>query len=114
MKTIFKFTAFLFALPLMAVDFLLAIGDALFLRFIPGEDFWGDERGSISLSVAAIASFDADVKHAYQDRGKLRDTVRIKNGVVGSTHRFPTLGAGLATKRVKQTDVVPMNLQHAN
>jgi len=69
---------------------------------------------SKSLNVAAIASFDADVKHAFQDKAKLRDTVRIKTGVVGSTHRFPKLGAGMATKRVKQTDVVPMNLQHTN
>jgi hypothetical protein len=69
---------------------------------------------SKSLNVAAIASFDADVKHAFQDKAKLRETVRIKTGVVGSTHRFPKLGAGIATKRVKQTDVVPMNLQHSN
>lgn len=69
---------------------------------------------STSLSTAAIASFDADVKHAYQDMGKLRDCVRVKSGVVGSTHRFPKLGAGLATRRVKQTDVVPMNLSHSN
>lgn len=77
-------------------------------------DFWLCEEGSTSLSTAAIASFDADVKHAYQDMGKLRDTVRVKTGVVGSTHRFPKLGAGLATKRVPQTDVIPMNLQHTN
>ena len=69
---------------------------------------------STSLSVAAIASFDADVKHAYQDMGKLRDTVRVKSGVVGSTHRFPKLAAGVATRRVPQTDVVPMNLVHTN
>ena len=69
---------------------------------------------SKSLNVAAIASFDADVKHAFQDKAKLRDTVRVKTDVVGSTHRFPKLGAGMATKRVKQTDVVPMNLQHTN
>lgn len=69
---------------------------------------------SITLSTAAIASFDADVKHAYQDMGKLRDTVRVKTGVVGSTHRFPKLGKGLATKRVPQTDVIPMNLAHTN
>lgn len=69
---------------------------------------------STSLSTAAIASFDQDVKHAYQDMGKLRDTVRVKTGVVGSTHRFPKLGAGLATRRVPQTDVIPMNLQHTN
>jgi len=69
---------------------------------------------SKTLSVAAIASFDADVKHAFQDKAKLRDTVRVKSGVVGSTHRFNLLSAGMATKRVKQTDVVPMNLQHTN
>lgn len=69
---------------------------------------------SLSLSVAAIASFDGEVKHAYQDIGKLRDTVRLKQGVVGATHRFNKLGAGLATKRIKQTDVIPMNLEHTN
>lgn len=69
---------------------------------------------SKTLNVAAIASFDADVKHAYQDKAKLRETVRVKTGVVGSTHRFPKLGAGIASRRVKQTDVVPMNLQHTN
>ena len=69
---------------------------------------------SKTLSVAAIASFDAEVKHAYQDRPKLRETVRVRTGIVGSTHRFPKLGAGLATKRSPQTDVIPMNLVHSN
>lgn len=69
---------------------------------------------STSLSAAAIASFDAMIKHAYQERGKLRPTVRLKSNVVGSTHRFPKLGSGLATPRVPQTDVVPMNLSHTN
>lgn len=69
---------------------------------------------STSLSAAAIASFDAMVKHAYQERGKLRGCVRVKTGVVGSTHRFPKLGAGLATRRIPQTDVTPMNLAHTN
>lgn len=70
---------------------------------------------STSLSAAAIASFDADVKHAYQDKkAKLRDTVRVKTGVVGSTHRFPKLGSGIATRRIPQTDVIPMNLAHTN
>lgn len=76
--------------------------------------FLADEDGSTSLSSAAIASFDAMVKHAYQERGKLRGTVRVKTGVVGSTHRFPKLGAGVASQRVPQTDVTPMNLAHTN
>lgn len=69
---------------------------------------------SKTLDVAAIAEFDAVVKHEYQGMGKLRPTVRVKTGVVGSTHRFPKMGKGLATKRVPQTDVVPMNIQHTN
>lgn len=69
---------------------------------------------STTLSVAAISSFDADVKHAYQDRPKLRDTTRVRTGIVGSTHRFPKLGQGLATQRAPQTDVIPMNLVHSN
>lgn len=69
---------------------------------------------SRTLSAAQIASFDAVVKHAYQARGKLRNTVRVKTGVVGKTHRFPKMSAGVATKRVPQTDIVPMNLQHTN
>lgn len=69
---------------------------------------------STSLDTAAIAAFANDVKHAYQDVPKLRDTVRIKTGVVGSTYRFNKLAAGVATPRVPQTDVVPMNLVHSN
>lgn len=69
---------------------------------------------SKTLSAASIAEFDAEVKQAYQGSGKLRDTVRVRTGVVGGTHRFPKLGKGIATQRIPQTDVVPMNVQHSN
>lgn len=69
---------------------------------------------SINLSAAQIAQFDALVKHAYQGSGMLRGTVRMRSGVVGSTHRFPKMGKGQATPRVPQTDVVPMNVAHTN
>jgi hypothetical protein len=69
---------------------------------------------SNSLTAAAIASFDAQVKHAYQGASMLRGTVRLKTGVVGSTHRFPKMGKGTATQRVPQTDVTPMNIVHSN
>lgn len=61
-----------------------------------------------------ITSFDAMVKQAYQGQMKLRDTVRLKTGVIGSTHKFPKMGAGVAQVRVPQTDVVPMNVSHSN
>jgi hypothetical protein len=69
---------------------------------------------STQLSAAAITSFDTMVKHAYQKAGLLRGTVRLRTGVVGSSHRFPKMGKGVATARVAQTDVVPMNVAHTN
>jgi len=69
---------------------------------------------STSISTAFIAQFDAEVKQAYQGASKLMNTVRTKTGVVGSTHRFPKLGKGLAQPRIPQSDVVPMNVTHSN
>jgi len=69
---------------------------------------------SKTLSSAAIAVFDAEVKQAYQGTGMLRKTVRLRPSIVGSTHRFPKMGKGQATLRVPQTDVVPMNIAHTN
>ena len=69
---------------------------------------------TVSISNAFVATFDAEVKQAYQGAAKLFGTIRTKTGVVGSTHRFPKLGKGLAQPRIPQTDVVPMNVQHSN
>lgn len=69
---------------------------------------------SASISTAYIASFDAEVKKAYQGSSKLRGTIRTKAGVVGSTHRFPKFGKGLAQQRQTQVDVTPMNVAHTN
>jgi len=67
-----------------------------------------------SISTAFVAQFDAEVKQAYQGAAKLFNSIRVKNGVVGSTHRFPKIGKGLAQPRIPQTDVTPMNVQHSN
>jgi len=64
-----------------------------------------------SLTNNEVAQFDAEVKQAYQKSSILRGSVRVKTGVVGATHQFPTFGKGLATPRVPQTDVIPMNIQ---
>lgn len=63
---------------------------------------------------AAIASFDSDVKLAYQTSSKLRRTVRVKTNIVGETHRFPKMGRGTATRKVSQADVQLMNITHGN
>jgi len=64
-----------------------------------------------SLTNNEVAQFDAEVKQAYQKSSILRGAVRVKTGVVGATHQFPTFGKGLATPRLPQTDVIPMNIQ---
>lgn len=69
---------------------------------------------SINLVNNAIAQFDALVHHAYAGMGILRKTTRVRTGVIGATHQFPKMGKGLATQRVPQTAVVPMNIAHTN
>jgi hypothetical protein len=43
----------------------------------------------------------------------LRNTVRLRTGVEGSTHKFPKIGSGVAQVRVPQTDVTPMNVDYS-
>lgn len=69
---------------------------------------------SRNLTANEQASFDARVKAAYELGGMLRATVEIADNIVGSTHRFHKMGKGLATKRIDQTDVIPMNITHGN
>lgn len=68
---------------------------------------------STGLSAIAQIEFDADVKAAYQTSGTLRRRCRVRTGVVGSTAKFRRYAKGMATPRVPQTDVVPMNTQYA-
>lgn len=68
---------------------------------------------SNTASTNFITSFDAMVKQAFQGSGVLRNTVRVKTGVVGSTHVFPKIGKGMATERIPQSDVIPMNVVHS-
>ena len=63
----------------------------------------------MAVSEVFIDSFDADVKVAYQGIKSLRDSVRVKTGVIGSTHRFPKAGKGVATQHNRGNDVVAMN-----
>ncbi len=54
------------------------------------------------------------VKQAYQGKAMLVGAVRQRRGVEGSTVRFPKVGRGVATARVTQTDVTPMNVGFSN
>lgn len=67
---------------------------------------------SAGASTNFITSFDVLVKKQYQGQMKLKPAVRVKTGVKGKTHRFPKINKGVATPRIAQTDVTPMNVGH--
>lgn len=69
---------------------------------------------AVSLSNAFVTLFDAEVKQAYQGVAKLVPAVRQRRGVEGSTVKFPKVGKGIATARVPQSDVTPMNVGFSN
>jgi len=68
---------------------------------------------AINLSTAFVTLFDAEVKQAYQATSELRGAVRVRSGVEGSTYKFPKIGKGVATIRVPQTDVTPLNVTYS-
>ena len=64
---------------------------------------------STGLSNAFITLFEAEVKQAYQGDAVLRNSVRMRSNVTGSTVKFPKVGKGVAQVRTPQTDIVPLN-----
>ena len=64
------------------------------------------------LSNAAVTEFDNEVKHQYQGAGNLRNTVTVRNNVVGSTYKFSRMGKGMANQKATQADVTPMDVTH--
>jgi hypothetical protein len=69
---------------------------------------------SVSLSNAFVTLFDAEVKQAYQGKAMLVGAVRQRKGVEGSTVKFPKVGKGVATPRISQSDVTPLNVAFSN
>ena len=65
---------------------------------------------AIGLNNAFVTLFDAEVKQAYQAKAQLVAAVRQRRGVEGSTAKCPKVGKGVATLRIPQTDVTPLNV----
>lgn len=65
-----------------------------------------------SASTNFKTEFDPLVKQAYQGSTKLMGKVRTRTNVNGVTYKFPKLGKGIASLRIPQTDVVPINAAH--
>ncbi len=68
---------------------------------------------STSVDQAFVKQFEREVHEAYQRKGsKLRPTVRVKNGVVGSSTTFQKVGKGTAVTKSRHGIISPMNVDH--
>ena len=66
-----------------------------------------------NVTTAFVTLFESEVKQAYQAQSILRGTCRTRTGVQGNTVKFPKIGKGVATPRIPQTDVTPLNVTYA-
>lgn len=70
---------------------------------------------STDVDVAFVKQFESEVKEAYQRMGsKIRNTVRTKNGIRGSSTTFQKVGKGVAGTKTRHGLVPVMNLDHSN
>lgn len=66
-----------------------------------------------NVTTAFVTLFESEVKQAYQAESVLRGTMRTRTGIQGNTVKFPKIGKGVATPRVNQTDVTPLNVTYS-
>lgn len=70
---------------------------------------------AVDISDAFIKQYESEVHLAFQRMGsKLRNTVRVKNGVTGQSTFFQKASAGQASQKSRHGDVTPMNVDHSN
>lgn len=68
---------------------------------------------SINVDKSFIKHFQSEVHMEYQRVGsKLRNTVRLKNDIVGSSTTFQKVGKGTASTKARHGKVPVMNLDH--
>ena len=66
------------------------------------------------ISDLAVAEFDRDVKQEYAAKPQMRELVKVKTGIEGTTCRFQKSAQGMANKKTPQADVVPMNIDYSH
>jgi hypothetical protein len=68
---------------------------------------------SVAIDQAFVKHFQSEVHHAYQRQGsKLRETVRSKTNVKGSTTTFQKVGKGSASTKARHAIVTPMDREY--
>lgn len=70
---------------------------------------------ALTIDQAFIKQFESEVHVAYQRAGsKLRNTVRFKGNVNGSSTTFQKVGKGAASQKSRHGAVPVMSLDHTN
>ena len=68
---------------------------------------------STTIDNAFVAQFERELHEVFQRQGsRLRDTVRFKPDVVGSTTTFQKIGKGAASTKARHGVITPMNQDH--
>ena len=68
---------------------------------------------STSVEQSFVKHFQAEVHMQYQNMGsKLRNTVRSKDGIIGSSTTFQKVGKGTASTKARHGKVPVMNVDH--
>lgn len=68
---------------------------------------------STTVDLAFIKNFEAEVHIQYQQMGsKLRNTVRMKDNIIGATTTFQKVGKGTASTKARHGKVPVMNVDH--
>lgn len=68
---------------------------------------------SIFVTNVSVIEFESDVHAEFQAKGfRTRNSVRLRNNVVGTTLSFPVSSEGIAQQKTLQADVVPMNVEY--
>ncbi len=68
---------------------------------------------STSITASFITSYEAKVHEVFQRKGSyLKDAVRVKDNVIGSTAVFQKIGKGTATTKARHGTITPMNQTH--
>lgn len=66
------------------------------------------------ISNSFVVQYAGEVHVQYQQGGsRLRNTVRLKEGVVGASTKFTRIGKGVATQKTRNGQVTPMNVDHS-
>lgn len=66
-----------------------------------------------SITTSFITSYEAKVHEVFQRKGSyLKDAVRVKDNVIGSTAVFQKIGTGIATTKARHGTITPMNQTH--